>query len=571
MAKTKKAVSAAKHPRGKSSRKTVAVKRRATSPRAKSPTSVAEFRRHIAKLEAELTVLRERDERHRLILEGIKDYAIFMVETDGRIATWPETTEKMLGHSAAHAIGRSFTMVVAPDETQPRELSEILRQARDKGSIGNDGWYLRKDGTRFWGSGLLAALRDGEGTLRGFVAVLRDNTAQKLTEEALQRAKTEAESANLAKDNFLATISHELRTPLTATLLWAKLLNVPELPDPEQLREGLSAIEQSAREQQGLIEELVDTSRIVAGKLRLQISEANLVQLVRSALDIIRPIAAEKGVTIVDSIDPEAGVVQADPLRLQQVLTNLLNNAVKFTPSGGRVSLQMKRLGTTVEIVVADTGQGVSPDFLPKIFDRFAQADAASGPKAGLGLGLSIAKQLVTLHGGEITASSAGLAKGSTFTVRLPLFKITPTASSDPFGKPTTLQGHHILLVEDDPDTRIALTATLEGAGANVTAVDSAPRALKAFKRRSPDLILSDIGLGRLSGHDLIARIRQREIEQGVRHIPAIALTAYTDEKNLALALKSGFHQVLSKPIEPSAMLRTLAAMYAADSRWAAH
>ncbi|MDB6167425.1 MAG: hybrid sensor histidine kinase/response regulator [Verrucomicrobia bacterium] len=494
-----------------------------------------------------------------LLSGDVKDYAIFTLDPAGRIATWNASAERLLGFSADEAIGQPFTLIFPFSADNPGKLAETLRRAKEAGGATGDGWHVRKDGSRFWASGMLAGLQGASGRLQGFVKVVRDETERMKTAEALKRARIEAESANLERDHFLATVSHELRTPLTATLLWAKLLNSPENAVSPQVREGLQAIEQSAREQQALIEELLDTSRIVAGKLRLNLAEVAVVPLVRTVLETIRPMAVEQEIVLVDSLDPDAGAVQADPLRLQQVLNNLLSNAVKFTPRHGQITVQLKRIRDVVEIQVSDTGQGISAEFLPRIFDRFVQADSSTGPKAGLGLGLSIARQLVALHGGDLTVESAGLAKGATFTVRLPLPKITPSHRSPAPTKRPSLHGLKILMVEDDLDTRKALAATLSRAGAIVVPAESGAAALREFAASRPDVILSDIGLGEMSGHEMIGHIRNSE-DVGARPVPAIALTAYTDEKNIAQALKSGFQEVLSKPVESGLLLRTLAA-----------
>lgn len=518
----------------------------------------------ITRLKLAETALRSSEERHRLILDGVADYAILILDHDGRFVTWSSSAEKILGYRHHETIGQVLELVYTEEDRAAHTMRRELQQAREKKSITDERWHQRKDGSRFWGTGMLSALFDERGMLYGFVKVLRDHTDRKLGEEALQKAKTDAENANSAKDLFLANISHELRTPLSATLLWAKLL-AGQASTP-QLKEGLEAIEKSAKEQQALIEDLVDTSRMVAGKLRLQMKETPLLPLVHSVLEIMRPTATEKAITIIESLDAHAGVVRADPLRIKQVLNNLLTNAVKFTPSGGRVSIAMERNGNLVQIRVADTGQGIPGEFLDRVFDRFTQADP-SGVRhtGGLGLGLSIARQLVELHGGTITAESEGLAKGSAFTVRLPLPQIVLPANhaSPPSRRMPGLGGLNLLLVEDVEETRKALVAVLTGAGATVIATDSAESALTEFNRMRPDLILSDIGLGRVSGHELIQRIRQIEAEKNSAPCPALALTAYADEKNRSLALESGFQQILVKPVEPLLLLACLAGLHA--------
>jgi PAS domain S-box-containing protein len=521
----------------------------------------------ITRLKLAETALRTSEERHRLILAGVAEYAILILDQDGRFVTWSVSAERILGFNQAEALGQPLELIYTEEDRTARTMQKELQQARDKKSITEERWHLRKDSSRFWGTGVFSALYDESNRLYGFVKVLRDNTDRKLVEEALQKAKTDAENANSAKDHFLANISHELRTPLSATLLWAKLLSVQQSVPPAQLKEGLESIEKSAKEQQALIEDLVDTSRMVAGKLRLQLKEVALLPLAHSVLEVLRSAAAEKSIVIEENFDPATGTVLADPMRLKQVLSNLLTNAVKFTPIGGRISVIMERNADQVEIRVADTGQGISKEFLNRVFDRFTQADP-SGLRhtGGLGLGLSIARQLVELHGGTISVQSDGLAKGAVFTVRLPFPEIIPPTEMRPAPprKVPSLRGLQILLVEDVEETRKALLAVLTGAGAKVVAVGSAQHALEEFNRVRLDLILSDIGLGKVSGHELIQQIRQWEKAQKTAPLPALALTAYADEKNRAMALKSGFQQILIKPVEPLVLLSTLLALHAA-------
>lgn len=516
--------------------------------------------------QAELA-LRTSEERHRLILEGVAEHAILALDTRGRFLTWPSGAERILGYTQAEALGRPLDMIYPEKDRKNGTLERELALVRARKSLSEERWHIRKNGAQFWGTGVLSALHDEHGKLHGFIKIVRDNTERKLAEESLRQAKIDAELANAAKDRFLANVSHELRTPLSATLLWAQLLGSKPVLDPQQLREGLEAIVNSAREQQALIEDLMDTSRIAAGKMRLELKEVDLVSLLQQAVELVRPAAAEKGLRLEAALDPQAGIARLDALRMQQVLGNLLNNAVKFTPSGGLVRLEMERQGDQIDISVIDTGQGIDPEFLDRVFERFTQADQSPLlTNGGLGLGLSIAKQLVELHGGVISVHSEGLAKGATFTVRLPLPRIAPEKPAAPpaSDRPPSLAGLRVLLVEDIEETRKALAMVLVSAGATVVAAASAQEALKGFNHVRPDLILSDIGLGKVSGHEFIDQIRQWEKAQRIRPVPAAALTAYVDEKNRELALKSGFQQILTKPVEPHQLVAALAALYQA-------
>ncbi len=512
--------------------------------------------------------LRTSEERHRLILDGVAEYAIVILDPEGRFVTWTSGAERMLGYTAAEALGQPLTLLYPVAERQEGILEHELVDARSRKNLDDARWHVRKNGEQFWGTGVFSALHDESGRMYGFVKVLRDNTERKLAEERLRQAKIDAELANAAKDRFLANVSHELRTPLSATLLWAKLLTGKAALDPQQSRDGLEAIAKSAREQQALIEDLMDTSRITAGKLRLEMKTVELAPLLRQAAELVRPLVEGNGLRLEISLDPAAGIVRIDPRRMQQVLGNLLNNAVKFTPQGGCIGLRMARHDDIVEIMVHDTGQGISPEFLGRVFERFSQAETPdTQPNGGLGLGLSIARHLVELHGGTIGVHSDGLAKGATFTVRLPCPRLAP-ASIAPAGSeaPPSLAGLRILLVEDMTETRLALVTALAAAGATVTEAAGAAEALAAFNARRPDLIVSDIGLGKVSGHELLAQIRRIEKNRGLPMVPALALTAYVDEHNRTFAHRSGFQRIVTKPIEPFDLIAAIAALHAAGS-----
>lgn len=511
--------------------------------------------------------LRSNQRLSQLILENIPEYAIFILDPAGRILNWPAGAERVLGYTPDEAIGQSLSFIMTEADRR-RGLQEMeMRDAAAKGAGGEDGWRVRKGGGLFWATCRLYALKE-DGAVQGFIKVLRDNTERKRADDALNDAKVTAEEANASKDHFLATVSHELRTPLSALLLWAKMLTDGPAMTPAQVREGLEAIKKCAEEQRELIEDLVDTSRIVAGKLRLELQPTELVTMMRSALEAIRPAALEKGVQVGGEFDSAAGLVLVDPHRLQQVVWNLLTNAVKFTPSRGSIHLTLQRQGEDVEIRVTDTGQGISAEFLPRIFDRFRQAaDSTTRTHSGLGLGLSITKQLVELHAGKITAESPGLGQGATFVVRLPLPALDPTVqpssnSGAPLASATArprLDGLRVLLIEDSPDTRKALVTVLHQAGAVVSAFGTAAAALREYCRQPPDIVLSDIGLPGIDGFEFIGQIRHWEKERNAPAVPAVALTAYADERNRRRMLESEFQKCLTKPVETDHLLSVLA------------
>jgi len=507
--------------------------------------------------------LRENEEHHRLILESIREYAIFMLDSSGVVVTWTPGAERILGFSTPEAVGQFFGNFLDPQDRNAGKAEKKMQEAREKNSVREESWHLRKDGSRFWGAGVLTALRDNSGELRGFVKVLRDNTDYKLNEAALKNAKRSSDQANEAKDHFLATVSHELRTPLASIILWAGLLKENKLTEPGQLSEAIDAIKSCAEEQHELIEDLVDTSRIVAGKMRLEIADTALTATVKAGVESVRPTAKEKGIELVESYDPTIGIVQADGARFRQVVTNLVNNAVKFTPQGGRVAVDLRRFGKDVEFSISDTGLGISAEHLPQIFNRFVQVENTSTrTQHGLGLGLAIAKQIIEMHSGTIWAESPGIGDGAKFSFRIPL----PISGEDVMQKGTTnlrlevtLKGLRVLLVEDVATTRRALTAILEQAGAEVSAVDSVPAAWEAFVQHHADIILSDLGLPGVDGYTFIRQIREAEKSAMARSVPALALTAFAGDTVNRKALDAGFNKCLAKPMDPALLISTLA------------
>ncbi|XYJ09155.1 ATP-binding protein [Telluria sp. B2] len=389
-----------------------------------------------------------------------------------------------------------------------------------------------------------------------------------------QRLYEEAARANDAKDHFLATVSHELRTPLTSILGWAQMLGSGRLDEAMRTR-AVGTIERNARMQAQIVEDLLDISRIVNGKLRLDVRLFSPHTAVEAAVEALRPAALAKDIDLHLAIDPLAGPVSGDPERLQQVVWNLLSNAVKFTPKGGCVQLVLKQAASKVEIVVSDNGPGIPPDYLPRVFDTFTQVDSTSTRKhGGLGLGLAIVKNLVELHGGSVHARSAGAGKGAEFTVSLPVpaCQDQPSAASEA-PEPVTrlplpadaaafgLAGALVLLVEDDEDARHMLASVLQSAQARVETASNAREALVLYDAIQPDLIVSDIGMPDMDGHELIAELRKREKAQGRAGIPAVALTAYARVQDRMRALASGFQMHVAKPVEPAELLTVLASL----------
>jgi PAS domain S-box-containing protein len=405
---------------------------------------------------------------------------------------------------------------------------------------------------------------------RLYEASVKAGKEREMLLESERHARGAAERASRMKDEFLATLSHELRTPLSSILGWSQLLRMRP-PDPAELRKGLETIERNARMQTQLIEDLLDMSRITSGKVRLDVQPVQPSAFLEAALETVRPAAEAKGVRLEQVVDPRAGPVSGDPSRLQQVMWNLLNNAIKFTPKGGKVLATVSRVNSHIELGVTDTGQGIEPEFLAHVFERFRQSDSSSTRQhGGLGLGLAIVKHLVELHGGSIRVDSAGLGKGATFTVQLPLAGVRrQEGRNDHPGtaapaavdlKTIDLSGIKVLVVDDQPDARELIARVLLECRAEVFVADCALEALRLLQLERPDVLVSDIGMPDVDGYELLRRVRALGAEQGGR-TPAIALTAFARSEDRTRALQHGFQVHVSKPVEPSELIVTVASV----------
>ena len=412
---------------------------------------------------------------------------------------------------------------------------------------------------------VFSAVRGDSGHLIGTSLFMRDVTERHRQLDQERHARAEAESIGRLKDEFLTTLSHELRTPLNSILGWAQLLKLGGLPE-EKRASGIATIERNARHQAKLIEDLLDLSSIITGKLKLHFQPVGLRGIVNNAAETMLPAALAKGLKLSVTSDVFPDRVNADAHRLHQVMWNLVSNAIKFTPQGGAISISMGQAGTSVYIAVSDTGEGLSPTFLPHAFDRFRQADSSITKKTGgLGLGLSIVKQLVEMHGGTVTASSAGPSHGSTFTVQLPLAntvlavenKLHPRSIAVDIA--SALQGTRILIVDDEPDALHLVSYLFHKHGADTRTATSAAEALQIITTFDPQLLISDIGMPEVDGYELLRTIRAK-VPNG-RNLPAIALTAFADQTNREKALMTGFQNHIGKPFDATALLAMAASM----------
>jgi len=522
--------------------------------------------------------LRQSEERYRLLVEGVTDYAIFMLDTSGHIISWNIGAERILGYQEAEVISQPFSRIFTPEAIQSGLPEQVLRQAVAEGFSRENRWHVRKDGSHLWSHCVVTALQDG--SLHGFAKIMQDITQRKQAEEEReqllareQAARAEAEAANRSKDEFLAILSHELRTPMTAIIGWTGMLNAGKL-DETRAALALETIERNANSQLQLIEDLLDISRIIQGNLSLNFGLVEPIQVITAAIETVQLAADTKAIQIESRLDPSATPVWGDSDRLQQVVCNLLSNAIKFTPEGGRVEVRLER-GTGefetrpyVQITVSDTGKGISGDFLPYVFERFRQADSTSQRSyKGLGLGLAIARHLVELHGGTIQAESQGEGQGATFTVNLPIHEgssgeagAAGAAQGELTHHPSPLAGVRILVVDDEAEILELLSTILQEDGAEVTAVDSVDEALELLEDLKPDVLVSDIAMPGKDGYVLIRKVKELEVELGTR-IPAIALTAYARVEERRQALLAGFQIHLTKPVKSTELVAAVASL----------
>jgi len=521
-------------------------------------------------------LLQASDAELRALLHGVRDYAIYTLDVAGRISSWHPGAQAMMGYSAEEAIGTHFERFFTEEDLSSGRPTEEMALAARNGEYEGEGLRLRKDRSSFDAAMVLTALRGPRGEHLGFLKLTQDISGrinQQREREAMladtQAARAEAERASQAKGDFLATVSHELRTPLSAILSWAHLLQRGGI-DAGTLDQGLAAIARNARVQGRLIEDLLDMSRIEAGQIRLDLQCVELGGVIAAAIDSALPAASDKGVGLRTVFSPGSGTVLGDAARLQQVLANLLNNAIKFTPQGGQVSVSLTQTESGLQIAVADTGQGIEPDFLVRMFHRFQQQDGSRTRRhGGLGLGLAIVRHLVQLHGGTVQARSPGSGQGSTFIVTLPLLAANAglafavaqagaTTVQAVHAAPPRLDGLRVLLVDDEADMRAVTGQLLRNAGAELCLASNAEEGWAALQSFAADLIVSDIGMPGIDGYEFMRQLRTRPAAQGGQ-TPALAFTAYNRPEDHDRALSSGYQRHLGKAGTPALLLQALA------------
>ena len=526
-------------------------------------------------------VLFEQQEWFRVTLNSIGD-AVIASDRDGRVTFLNHQAERLTGWGAEEAVGKPLDEVfqIVNEETRhpvenPSEI--VLRNGHIVG-LANHTCLISRDGHEWPIADSAAPIVDRKGGIIGVVLVFREITEQKNHAErerksAAERerlllderaARSEAERANRVKDDFVAMVSHELRTPLNAILGWTELLR-SKSDDPGVLNHGLEVIARNTRLQAQLISDLLDVSRIVSGKLRLEAEHVDVAEILRNTIEGFEPLAADKEIALIAEIDGAPVASVGDPHRLSQIFWNLVSNAVKFTPKGGRITIGLRHTGDQVEITVTDTGVGIRPELLPDVFERFRQGPGMTTRRhGGLGLGLSITKHLVELHGGSVRAWSAGPDQGATFTVDLPIVigadvatGVAPSSREPQTPAETiSLRKVKVLVVEDDRDTRDLVRRFLEAHRAEVVVAASAPEALDVILAQRPHVLVSDIGLPDVDGYDLVRRVRA--LDDPIANLPAVALTAFARPVDRTRALRAGFNAHVAKPVDPSELVITV-------------
>ncbi|HVY83139.1 MAG TPA: PAS domain S-box protein [Steroidobacteraceae bacterium] len=516
---------------------------------------------------------RKRAEQARAHLAAIvesSDDAIISKTLDGIITTWNVGASRLFGYTAEEIIGQSILTII-PRELQHEE-SQILERLRRGERIEHyETTRCTRDGQQLRVSLTVSPVRDSSGRIVGASKIARNITERERLLESERAARSHAERLSRIKDEFLATLSHELRTPLNAILGWSALLRQHTVL-PEERTRGLETIERNARVQAQIINDLLDMSRIVSGKLHLDVQPIYLQDVISAAIETVRPSAEARHIRLTTLLDSTIGRTRGDPNRLQQVLWNLLTNAVKFTPQGGRIQVLLERVSSHVEITVADSGVGIKAEFLPYVFDRFRQADASTTRRfGGLGLGLSIVRNLVEMHGGTVSVRSPGENQGTTFTIALPLLALDSEParrSQAPSADVVALEDIElpmlnkatILLVDDEVDTRLLMQRILEDRGARVLTAASASEALATLAGNGVDLLVSDIGMPGTDGYQLIRQVRALDGRR-TGPLPAIAVTAYARPEDRQRSLLAGYQAHISKPLEARELIAAIASL----------
>ena len=514
--------------------------------------------------------------RYRRLFESARDGILILDAASLRITDVNPFMMELLGYSRDEFLGRELWEIGLFSDKAASQ--QAFRELQMKGYLRFEDLPLQTTDGKLREVEFVSNVYQEDGH-RVIQCNIRDVTDRKHAEEerrlllaSAQAARAEADAANGIKDEFLATVSHELRTPLSAILGWSQMLTSGNLDEQESTR-AVETILRNARAQKEIIDDLLDISRIITGKLRLDVRSVEMDRIIEAVVEGVRPAADARKIHLQTEIDPRIGPISGDPDRLQQIIWNLLSNAIKFTPQGGRVEVRLERSDSQVEITISDTGQGIDPELLRHVFDRFCQSDSSTTRRhGGLGLGLSIVRQLVELHGGMVTVESPGEGEGTTFKVMLPLTSLPPDISdiektshpiiegNSPADSSPSLDGLRVLVVDNERDSRELVAAALMARGAEVVSFGSAIEALEEMERQPFDVLVSDIGMPEMDGYWLINKVRQLPAERG-GGIPAAALTAYAGIEDRRRVLLAGYQMHIPKPVEPAELTSLVASL----------
>jgi len=519
--------------------------------------------------------LRSSEIRYRRLFEAARDGIIILNAVTLQITDVNPFMTDLLGYSRDEFLGRELWEIGLFSDKEASQ--NTFRELQSTGYIRYENLPLQTIDGELREVEFVSNVYEESGD-QVIQCNIRDITERKQADEVRRRlleseqaARSEADLANGVKDQFLALLSHELRTPLTSILGWSDLLTTGKL-DAAATKRALEIIVRNSRAQRQLIDDLLDVSGIITGKLRLDVGPVELIRIIEAVVEGVRPAADAKNIQLKTALDPAISPIAGDPGRIQQIIWNLLTNAIKFTPRGGRVEVQLERIDSYVEITTRDTGRGIAAEFLPHVFERFRQSDSSSTRlHGGLGLGLSIVRQLVELHGGTVEAESPGEGAGTTVKVKLPatnghihfgeIEKTWPIIASDsPIGRSQSLKNLRVLVVENESDSRELIAEVLQGSGADVVSLGSAIEALAEMERQPFDVLISDIGMPLMDGYVLIEKVRQLPTARGGK-IPAIALTAYAGVENRMRSLAAGYQLHMPKPVEPAELITAVASL----------
>lgn len=493
--------------------------------------------------------LRQSEQRFRLLVEGVKEYAIFLLDVAGRIASWNIGAQRIKGYAAEEILGRHFSVFYTSEDLRSGKPQRELEVALEQGSVEDEGWRVRKDGSLFWANVVITALYDEQHFHVGFAKVTRDMTEKRKTAELV--------AADRQKNEFLAMLAHELRNPLAPISNGLQLLKIPGV-DPATVNATTSLMERQLLHLVRLVDDLLDISRVITGKMTFQMEPTELASVVNHAVEESQPAIDARGHELMLSVPARPILVDADAARLSQVVSNLLVNAAKYTEKPSQIWLSVERQADDVLIRVKDAGMGIAPDVLPKVFSLFVQADSSlARSQGGLGIGLTVVKRIVDMHGGTVTAVSEGLGRGSEFAIRLPVSAANAPTSKAPLPAVTEERTKRkILVVDDNVDAAMTTSTLLKAWGHVVQTAFNGPMALEAVRNFRPEIVLLDIGLPGMSGYEVAQQLRADPASRGV---VIAAVTGYGQESDRQRAFDAGFDYHLTKPPDPSVLETVLA------------